>query len=1405
MTDRCARRRPWPALVGVCALVGAAPRGLPAAAQPADPPVVAAPRADAPPAAARPAGAPRADAPPAAAPRGDAPPAASSPPAPRDAVPPGPVTADERAELEALGHLVERFEADAADYRATVRSIIGETYRARREALASSYEGRILALEGEQRRLRDRAIAAFEAFVARYPGDARYTPDALFRLSELHFERSYEDAFAARQAYAKALAAFRPAGGEPEPVEPGLHYEATIATMQRLVTHFPDYRLVDGAYYLLGFCLGEQGEEERAVEVFREVVARRPDSRFAAEVWTRIGEHWFDRNDLTRALAAYTRVLEWPDSTYYDKALYKLAWTHYRLADAERAPDEYQRAVDTFVRLLDLNERTRAAGAERGGDLRKESVLYIAISYADERWGGLAKLRAYLGRLGARPFERELLLALAEVYFDQTRFGDAVATFRVVQQRFPAHPEAPAVEQRLVDAIERTRDFEAAARERDVLVAAYGRGSAWATVNAGETAAVLASNRLVAGALHATALFHHEQAQALKNAGKTEPARKEYAAAASAYGEYLSRFSHDGELYRLRFGHAECLYYSLQYEPAAIAYEAVRDSTASTALLEEAAYSAVLARGSAVEAAVARGEVAASPVRRSADRPEGDRPAPRPLAEVEQRLVDASDRYGELFPALPKVPKVLFKAAELVFGHDQLAEARRRFSELVTRFPRDEVAPFAANLVIESYLSEKAYAEVEAFCRDLRGRPEVPGGPAFAAELARFQSGAAFKLAEALDRAGESEQAADRYLAVADSDLGSELADLALNNAAVALEKARRWDSAARLYERLVREHPRSALADTALFRVGVTAERFFDLPRAVEAYERLAAEYPKSPRVADALYNAAVALESSRDYERAGRAFERYCDLFSVRDDAPDVCFRAGVVYAKMGAPRRVVATYERYLRTFRRPGPRAGRAVEVWLELGRAHAALNEPREATSAWQAAVTAFQKTPEPRVAAFAAEARFLLAEQRLGQYEAVHFTGSSKDQKVALTRKAELLKQLEDEYRAVLAFKQIDWSLASLFRIGQLYQGLADGLTRAPCPPDVRRTAASMRATADEVCDEYRVLLEEKAASIEDKAVAAYETAITRARELHVSNRWTRATLVALHGLRGKLWPVRRPALDHIADVGQADAPGEGLTGAALAQRLAREGRLDEARTEAVAALKADERSAPAMVALGMVYRRRGMTELAELALMQASEIDPASAPALHELGMVFLDQGDEPRALAAFERAAAAAPELAAVQNNVGVLRTRAGAYESALEPLERAVALESGRAEWHLDLGNALRGAGRIADARRAYEQAATAGGGTPAASFNLGVLYLDDEVPGVEPLERYRACLDHLASFRERAHPAGDDATRVDEYVEAARSALQAEEKRLTREQKRAPAAASAPTQTDGGPSP
>ncbi|MBI3179910.1 MAG: tetratricopeptide repeat protein [Deltaproteobacteria bacterium] len=1062
--------------------------------------------------------------------------ATSSPWAGRGILYSEPFSQEEIDELEALHEMVRAFEEQAAEYREHTRKLIEHRYQEKRDIVHDSYEALIVKLEVEQRARRDGAIVKFEEFLRRYPDDPRYTPDAMFRLSELYFERSYDEYFQARQIYETALAAWQPDSGEAEPAEPGFHYEPTIAMMQRLLTEFPDYRLIDGAYYLLGYCLGEQGEEERAVDVYVELTDRFPNSRFAPEVWTRIGEYYFGANELLRALHAYTQVLGHIDSPFYDKAMYKLAWTHYRLADPERAPQEFQKAVDTFVELLDFNEKSKAEGKERGGELRQESIQYISICYADEQWGGLSKLITYLeGRAGS-PYERDVLTALGDVYFDQTRFDEAVAAYRAVQERFPLHLDAPKIQEKIITAYERNRNFEAAAQAREVLSQSYSEGTPWHSEHQDNEEAVRLAADLTQKSLYSAAVFHHQQAQAHKEAGKVDLASESYRRAAEAYGKYLQRFPHDRQLYELTYYYAETLYYSLQFEPAAVEYAKVRDAGGDQ-FRETASFSVILSYENAVKSAEARGELNPTSVRKSSERRESEAVAAEELPDLKQKIVAASDRYAELLPDSDKTPKVLYKAAEIFYVYDQFEEARRRFNAILAAYPAHEVAEFSSNLIIESYLAEKNFDAVEKFSRVLLEAPGPTGRKEFQGELVKFKAGAMFKIAEDLAQKGEHEKAAELYLKLLAENPQNQFADSALNNAAVAYEQVKRYDSASKLYERLLADHPRSPLADNALFRIGLNAERFFDFEKAIAIYQRLDKEYPKSARRADALYNAALSLENTQNYERAAQEYARYCKLFPEREDAPEVCFRAGQVYEKMGDAKRVAASYEAYIQKYRKNATHSDHVIHAHLKAAQAYDKLKKPRDAAKHYDLAVKAHQRANAAKAAVYAAEAQFQLVEREFEQFKKITISGNGKAQQKLLKRKAEVLKKVEGQYMAILSFKQIDWTLASLFRVGQLYQNFTETILAAPCPPDVRKTARKIGASADEVCEEYRVILEERAATVEDKAVQAYEKTVEEARNLQVANVWTQRTLVALNKLRRASWPLQKEAKAFIDEV----------------------------------------------------------------------------------------------------------------------------------------------------------------------------------------------------------------------------------------------------------------------------
>jgi len=58
----------------------------------------------------------------------------------------------------------------------------------------------------------------------------------------------------------------------PDTPPPRVDYTPTINLYRRLLTEFPSYRFLDAAYYLLGFCLGEMGEEQQAKQALLALV-----------------------------------------------------------------------------------------------------------------------------------------------------------------------------------------------------------------------------------------------------------------------------------------------------------------------------------------------------------------------------------------------------------------------------------------------------------------------------------------------------------------------------------------------------------------------------------------------------------------------------------------------------------------------------------------------------------------------------------------------------------------------------------------------------------------------------------------------------------------------------------------------------------------------------------------------------------------------------------------------------------------------------------------------------------------------------------------------------------------------------------------------------------------------------
>jgi TolA-binding protein len=350
-----------------------------------------------------------------------------------------PPTPEQLEALRALEAEVGRFTQSGETYRDTVVSLVRREYLRQRRSRDQWFARQIREEERLTNEARERAIALFERFIRRYPNDPNYTPDAMFRLGELYFERS---AVQFQELYDAATLA-RANGDEDAmdalPLAPNL--QPTVDIYQRIVRQFPTYRRIDGVLYLIGYCLNEMARPEEARDAWLALVCSNrfaydpdqaryrvtpegetpaegtddaaahpslalgaavvdvttqvfvnpyaectpiiPEARFVSETWFRIGEYHFDDYvdpfAVDKSIAAYNVILQDPQDRNYGLALYKVAWAYYRA-------NRFEQAVRHFGMLVQWSDDQMAATGRAGSDLRPEAMQYLGITFAYGDW-----------------------------------------------------------------------------------------------------------------------------------------------------------------------------------------------------------------------------------------------------------------------------------------------------------------------------------------------------------------------------------------------------------------------------------------------------------------------------------------------------------------------------------------------------------------------------------------------------------------------------------------------------------------------------------------------------------------------------------------------------------------------------------------------------------------------------------------------------------------------------------------------------------------------------------------------------------------------------------------------------------------------------------------------------------
>ncbi len=1039
-------------------------------------------------------------------------------------------------DLDAFESALIIFEQEIGNYRATIGRIVESEYRERRSSIGDFFDSAIDGLRAEESARRVEAIANFQRFLDRYPDDATYTPDVMFRLAELYYEDSIEQYRAQDRNYLSLMARYD-AGILPEPPDvPEYDFTRTMSLFDDLIRRFPDYRQIDGAYYLDGVCHLQMGMDDDAQVYFSTLVRDYPQSDFAQEVWLRIGEYHFSVYEFELARAAYQRSVSYGDSRWYDEALFKLGWSNYLLT-------EYELAIDSFRAVLDYYEEQVSGSVA----VREESLQYFAISIAEDDWDGdyepdfdyiIPRVeRVILSE--DRPYNIEILDRLAELLLRANRFDYSAQIYRRVLADHPLDRRNPERHFQLIAALVSNGQDDQAVRELATIAMSYSPDSPWyrEQERLGNAEALAYADDLARTSLLDSADNAYVSAQALADqAAQTgdsiieEDAKAQFRVAATLYAEFLEQYPDADEAFDARISFAQALLFSGQFVASAEQYERIRDMADEEDGQLIGATQAILAWGLALEQEINDGrlETRAYPqytgpmlaavdedldadLDEEDDEPQRSGPREAPANELIPELslswAAANDRFIELGIDDPDMEHrdvlALYDTAYLYYKYKHYDTARERFISVIDECRPIDATGYAAALLIESFTVTNDLEALTFWSQELERRAEcVPEElrNRVLADVDRMAMGEMARRADELVAESRFEEAAEEYIRLAAEYADNpDTASRALFNAGVIYEtNLSRYADAMNAFDRIVNEYGETEFLDDALVRIAVNSKKFFDFERAIATYQTLDSMNYSSDAVPSPLLSAAELLQQSGRHVEAAESFLEYVDNNPRDERAPEWVYRAALNYRDAGQYDDMLSVFDDFRRRYRNAYGSASFSVDAAIiESYDIAATYYEEQGQTRNMQRARDSVMRefaARQPTNPAARSAAAEIAYEDAMAQYNewADFEVASDFDDRVEIMRdKQENMADIAIMFDEIGDYEVMDWTVCGLYMTGRVFQTYSEMVRPLTLPPE--------GLTVEEE-DEYYYALGDIIMQIED--------AMLRPAEDEAVNRW---------------------------------------------------------------------------------------------------------------------------------------------------------------------------------------------------------------------------------------------------------------------------------------------------------
>jgi tetratricopeptide (TPR) repeat protein len=718
---------------------------------------------------------------------------------------------------------------------------------------------------------RDEAIDSLKKIIPKIEDGSPQKAELLFQLSEMYWEKSkylYRKEMSKYAAEEKKADEAKNRGekvaeAKADHRESELYRSETMRLYETILREYPAYERKDEVLFSLGYNLYEIGKKDAAVKRYEELIKHYPGSKFVADTYVQLGNHYFDvANNLSRAKEMYEKAFASPNPKIKSYALYKLAWCDFNAGEHEKALKKLQDVVE----FAEKQGKTMTDLKNEG--LNDMVVMFVQLNRADD---AMAYFKAHAGKKKQWTLTTKLAYQLA----DAGHHDNAIKTFRFMLAENAMAEQAPDYQQAVIKSYEGLRQRDKVKAEVRVLAELYRPGSAWWKANESKKEVLANGFNVAEEAMRTIVTEYHQEAQRTKQVDTYRLARdiyKQYvdAFATSEDPNFISDFA-----YNLKFFYAEILWALEEWEPAAKQYDDVtafkipdRD-TAKAASNESyrkaSAYNAILAydklirierglmqrselkQGDKVDETKKKGEVQkqAKIQKRSAKELEEQK-----LTKWEDKLVAACDSYNTRYPNNPDEIDVRYQAAVLYYDRNHFVEAARRFGEVILKWPEEKRSQEAADLSMAVLEEKQEWLELNKLSRQfLANKKLAKPGTDFTKRTGVVVEGSQYKFVDEVIYKKEKnpKKSAEEFLKFVAEFPASDNADRALTYAMIIFDEAGQLDKVTETGERVLKEYPFTQFDLKVRYRLAVTYEKVANFEKSAAMYEQFIASYDES------------------------------------------------------------------------------------------------------------------------------------------------------------------------------------------------------------------------------------------------------------------------------------------------------------------------------------------------------------------------------------------------------------------------------------------------------------------------------------------------------------------------------------------------------------------------------